>query len=179
VRNKVELAGPQPHPLQTVGRPSAVATRIGCMVNSRQHPPTTTKARMDCVVYHAHTKNIRQIQPKCEKCNTVLCISICFKGYHTKAQFQIVSHNNGLYKEIITCRQHLKVCNNFCIMKHFSDNTSCTLFFSCAMFHSCIEYLKGKNSWLLLTCSYIFREIHSDNNTVNYSLSKGKGLNSK
>jgi len=90
VRNKGELAGPQPHPLQTVGRPSALATRIGCLVeNSRQHSPNTTKARMDCVVCHAHTKNIRRIQPKCEKCNIVLCISICFKDYHTKAQFQI------------------------------------------------------------------------------------------
>jgi hypothetical protein len=85
VRNWTELAGLQPHPLQTVGRPSALATRIGCLVkNSHQHSPTTTKVRMDCVVCHAHTKNICQIQPKCKKCNTVLCISICFQDYHTK-----------------------------------------------------------------------------------------------
>jgi hypothetical protein len=143
VRNKVKLAGPQPRPLQTVGRRSALGTRFGCLVhNSRQYSPTTTKVRIDCVVCHAHTKNIRRIQPKCEKCNTGLCISIRFKDYHTKAQFYVVSHNNGLHKEIITYTEHLKVCNNFCTKKHFSDNTSCTLFLSCAMFHSCTEYLR-------------------------------------
>jgi len=59
VGKKIELAGPQPRPLQTVGRALALAATIGRVVEkSRRHLPTTTKARMDCVVRHAHIKNI-------------------------------------------------------------------------------------------------------------------------
>ena len=63
VRNMVQLAGPQPRPLQPVGRPSALATRIGRLEeSSRKHWPTTTEKRMDCVVCHARTKKRRRIQ---------------------------------------------------------------------------------------------------------------------
>jgi hypothetical protein len=87
VRNVVELAGPQPCPLQTACGLSALATRIVHLEEcSCLHWPTTTETRMDCVVCHAHTKKRRQIQTKCEKCNVGLCISGCFKDYHTKAQ---------------------------------------------------------------------------------------------
>jgi len=59
VRNIVEPAGPQPCPLQTVGRPSALATRLGCLGKRRhQHWPTTTETRMGCVVCHGSTKEM-------------------------------------------------------------------------------------------------------------------------
>jgi hypothetical protein len=47
----VELAGQQPCPLQAVGRPSALAKRIGRLEESSpQHWPTKTKTRMDIVM---------------------------------------------------------------------------------------------------------------------------------
>jgi len=53
----VEVAGLQSCPLQTVGRPSALAKRIGHLEESSpQHWPTKTETRMDDVVCHAHTK---------------------------------------------------------------------------------------------------------------------------
>jgi hypothetical protein len=82
----VELVGPQPRPLQHVGRPSALATRIGRLEeSSRQHWPTSNK-RMNCVVCHARTKKRRRVQTKCEKCDVELCISGCFKDYYARAQ---------------------------------------------------------------------------------------------
>lgn len=46
-------------PNETVGRPSALATRVGCMEESSdQHWPTTTEMRMDCVVCHGYTKKM-------------------------------------------------------------------------------------------------------------------------
>jgi hypothetical protein len=87
VRNMVKFAGQQPCPLQAVGRPSALATRIGHQEESSHHHwPTATEKRIDCVVCHACTKKRCQIQTKCEACNVGLCISGCFKDYHTKAQ---------------------------------------------------------------------------------------------
>jgi len=56
-RNIVELAGPWPCPLQTVGRPPALATRLGCLemaVTSTDLP----EMRMDCVVCPGHTKKM-------------------------------------------------------------------------------------------------------------------------
>jgi hypothetical protein len=74
VRNMVQFAGPQPCPLQSVGRPLALARRIGRLEeSSHQHWPTATEKRMDCVVCHARTKRCR-IQTKCEVCNVGLCI---------------------------------------------------------------------------------------------------------
>jgi len=82
VRNIVELAGPQPCPLQTVGRPSALVTRVGCLgKSSHQHWPTTTETRMDCVACYSGTKEMPN--SKCQKCNAELCISGCFRDYHT------------------------------------------------------------------------------------------------
>ena len=93
---KVELAGPQPRPIQTVGRPSALTTGIVCLVkNSRWHSPTKPKERIDCVLCHAHIKNVKPNSAKCKKCKTGLCISICFKVYRTNTQFYVVSHNKG------------------------------------------------------------------------------------
>jgi hypothetical protein len=75
VRNMVELAGWQPHPLQTMGRPSALATRIGRLEDSsRQHWPPTTE-RIDCAVRKARTKRQRRIQTNCENLNAGFCIS--------------------------------------------------------------------------------------------------------
>jgi hypothetical protein len=60
VRNMVESAGPQPSPQRSVGRPLALATRIGRLEeSSHQHCPTTTEKRLDCVVCHARTKKRR------------------------------------------------------------------------------------------------------------------------
>jgi hypothetical protein len=87
VRNMVELAGPQPRPLQPVGRPSALVTKIGCLEeSSRQHWPTTSDKMMICVVCHSRKKKRRRVQTKCEKCDVGICISGCFKDYHTRAQ---------------------------------------------------------------------------------------------
>jgi hypothetical protein len=64
VRNMVELAGLQPRPLQHVGRPSALVTRIGRLEeSSRQHWPTSDK-RMNCVVCHARTKKRCRVQTR-------------------------------------------------------------------------------------------------------------------
>jgi hypothetical protein len=85
VRNMVELAGLQPRPPKTMGRPSALATRIGRLKeSSRQHWPPTNE-RTDCVVHQALTKK-RQIQTSCEKHNVGFCISQHFKNYQAKAQ---------------------------------------------------------------------------------------------
>jgi hypothetical protein len=58
VKNMVALAGPQPHPQQSVSRPSALATRTGRLEeSSHQHWSTTIEKRMGCIVSHARTKS--------------------------------------------------------------------------------------------------------------------------
>jgi len=60
MRNVVELAGLQPCPLKTMGRPSALAKRIGCLEDSsHQHRPPTTEG-IDRAVRQSHiTKQCR------------------------------------------------------------------------------------------------------------------------
>lgn len=82
VRNMVELDGQQPRPQTTMGRPSALVTRIGHLEDSsHQHWPSTTEG-IECAVHQACTKKWRQIQTNCEKHNSGLCVSRNFKNYH-------------------------------------------------------------------------------------------------
>jgi hypothetical protein len=56
-RNTVELAGLQACPLQSIGRPSALETKIGRLEESiHQHWPTASEKRMNFVVGHACVK---------------------------------------------------------------------------------------------------------------------------
>jgi hypothetical protein len=58
VRNVVELAGPQLHPQQSVGRPSALAARTGHLEESScQHWPTIGDRRMDCILLCSHKRH--------------------------------------------------------------------------------------------------------------------------
>jgi len=62
VRNVVELAGMQPRPLKSMGRPSALAKRIGHLEDSNhQHRPSTTEG-IDRAVRQARIKKRCQIQ---------------------------------------------------------------------------------------------------------------------
>ena len=55
--------GPQPRSLQTVRRPSTLATRIGRLVeSSRRHWLAATETTTDCVVCYARTKKRRRIR---------------------------------------------------------------------------------------------------------------------
>ncbi|PSN55836.1 PiggyBac transposable element-derived protein 4 [Blattella germanica] len=84
----VEQGGRQTRPSPRVGRP--MSSRVARLEESdKKHWwPTISTTRMNCTVcYNKNMKRRRRIQTKCEKCNIGLCISGCFKDYHTKLQF--------------------------------------------------------------------------------------------
>ncbi|PSN44337.1 hypothetical protein C0J52_11113 [Blattella germanica] len=66
-----------------------MSSRVARLEESdKKHWSTISNTRMNCTVcYNKNKKRRRRIQTKCEKCNIGLCISGCFKDYHTKLQF--------------------------------------------------------------------------------------------
>ncbi|PSN44339.1 hypothetical protein C0J52_11111 [Blattella germanica] len=66
-----------------------MSSRVARLEESdKKHWPTISTTRMNCTVcYNKNKKRRRRIQTKWEKCNIGLCISGCFKDYHTKLQF--------------------------------------------------------------------------------------------
>ena len=89
VRNMLELAGSgPPRPQRPRGRPPAGSSgrsRIGEV--TEQHWPTSSNSRLRCRVCASRGKQSR-VRTKCERCDVGLCISGCFRDYHTKATFR-------------------------------------------------------------------------------------------
>ncbi|PSN48795.1 PiggyBac transposable element-derived protein 4 [Blattella germanica] len=85
----LEQGGWQTRPSPYVGRPSAMSSRVARLEESdKKHwRPTISTTKMNCTVCYNKNKKRRRIQTKCEKCNIGLCISGCFKDYHTRLQF--------------------------------------------------------------------------------------------
>ncbi|PSN51971.1 PiggyBac transposable element-derived protein 4 [Blattella germanica] len=77
----VEQGGRQTRPSPRVGRASAMSSRVARLEETTRMNCTV------CLTYNKNKKFRRRIQTKCEKCNIGLCISGCFKDYHTKLQF--------------------------------------------------------------------------------------------
>ena len=86
VENMLELAarGP-PRPQRPRGRPPAGSSgrsRIGEV--TEHHWPTYSTSRLRCRECSSRGKRTT-IQTKCERCDVGLCISGCFRDFHTKA----------------------------------------------------------------------------------------------
>jgi len=112
VRN---IAGPQPSPLQTVGIPSALMTRLGCLEeSSHQHWPTTTETRMDCVVCHGHTK--KMLNSKCQNHSTG-CVYQDVSNTITQGTVLDSKLQQWVIQEHYKAQgiSTDKVCNNLCI----------------------------------------------------------------
>jgi hypothetical protein len=132
VRNVVEPARPQTHPLKTMGRPLTLVARIGRLEDSScQHGPTTTK-RTDCVVCRAHKKKLCWIQTAKAERRAV------FIGTFKQLSHKGTALGNKLkqWGDYHMQRTYTKACNNF------SKHTPCTFFLRCTVFHSCIEYIR-------------------------------------
>ncbi|PNF22859.1 hypothetical protein B7P43_G16576, partial [Cryptotermes secundus] len=89
VRNMLELAGRGPsRPQRPRGRTPAVRSepsRIGEVTT--QHWPTSSISNLSCRVCSSRGKR-RGVRTNCQKCDIGLCISGCFREFHTKATFR-------------------------------------------------------------------------------------------
>jgi len=140
MRNIVELAGSQPCPLQTVGRPSDLVAWERAVTSTG-----LLQLKREWTVYCVMAVQRRcRIQTKCQKCYAELCrlyqdvSKIITQGTVVGSKLQ-----QWVIREDFQAQRSSadKVCNNSYMKQYIPNYTSCAFFLGCATCHSCMEYL--------------------------------------